>query len=115
MNFARLACLLSVLAAPAAALAANPPAQPGPCNRACLEGFVDRYLDARRYPLAARVGTAAGEAHGSRLVGDVHCLASFHDLLDTVELRCDRMDRSDVDAAGHQTRSPRSATGAAAL
>ncbi len=48
MNFARLACLLSVLAAPAAALAANPPAQPGPCNRACLEGFVDRYLDAMK-------------------------------------------------------------------
>ena len=49
MKFAtRLACLFTVLAAPALASAANPPAQPGPCNRACLEGFVDRYLDAMK-------------------------------------------------------------------
>jgi hypothetical protein len=49
MRTARLACLLTVLAAPLLAPAAqNPPAQPGPCNRACLEGFVDRYLAAMR-------------------------------------------------------------------
>ena len=46
MKAARLACLLTISALPALALAANPPATPGPCNRACLEGFVDKYLDA---------------------------------------------------------------------
>jgi hypothetical protein len=46
MKFAPLACLFAVTALPTLALAANPPARPGPCNRACLEGFVDRYLDA---------------------------------------------------------------------
>ena len=48
MKAARIACLLTVLAAPPLALAANPPAQPGPCDRSCLEGFVDRYLDAMK-------------------------------------------------------------------
>jgi hypothetical protein len=46
MKAARLACLLTLTALPAMSFAANPPAQPGPCNRACLEGFVDRYMDA---------------------------------------------------------------------
>lgn len=46
MKAARLACVLTLTALPATSFAANPPAQPGPCNRACLEGFVDRYMDA---------------------------------------------------------------------
>lgn len=47
MKAARLACLLTISALPALALAAqNPPAKPGPCDRACLEGFIDKYLDA---------------------------------------------------------------------
>jgi hypothetical protein len=46
MKAARLACLLTLTALPAMSFAANPPAQPGPCNRACLEGFVDKYMDA---------------------------------------------------------------------
>ncbi|MFO7325325.1 MAG: hypothetical protein DIU62_006395 [Pseudomonadota bacterium] len=49
MKTARIACLLTILASPVLAPAAqNPPAQPGPCDRACLEGFVDRYLAAMR-------------------------------------------------------------------
>jgi len=43
---ARLVCLLTAIVSPALVLAANPPATPGPCDRACLEGFVNRYLDA---------------------------------------------------------------------
>jgi hypothetical protein len=47
MKTTRLACLIGFAALPALALAVtNPPATPGPCNRSCLEGFVDKYLDA---------------------------------------------------------------------
>jgi len=47
MKSVRLACLLAIAALPAVASAAtNPPAKPGSCNRACLEGFVDKYMDA---------------------------------------------------------------------
>jgi hypothetical protein len=46
MKLAPLACLLAATTLPVLALAANPPATPGPCNRTCLESFVDRYLDA---------------------------------------------------------------------
>jgi hypothetical protein len=47
MKTARLACLISFAALPALALAAaNPEPKPGPCNRSCLEGFIDKYLDA---------------------------------------------------------------------
>lgn len=49
MKSARVAWLFGILASPAPALAAqNPPAQAGPCDRPCLEGFVDRYLVAMR-------------------------------------------------------------------
>jgi hypothetical protein len=37
-------CLLSIAALPA--LAQQPPAPAPACNRACLEGFIDKYLDA---------------------------------------------------------------------
>jgi hypothetical protein len=47
MKAARLACLVTLTALPALAFAAqNPAAKPGPCDRACLEGFVDKYMDA---------------------------------------------------------------------
>jgi hypothetical protein len=47
MKTRTLAGLLGLAALPMMTLAVeNPPAKPGPCNRACLEGFVDRYLDA---------------------------------------------------------------------
>jgi hypothetical protein len=47
MKTRTLAGLLAVSALPLFALAAtNPPARPGPCDRACLEGFVNKYLDA---------------------------------------------------------------------
>jgi len=36
------------------------PAKPGPCNRACLEGFVTRYLDAMVAHDPARLPVAAG-------------------------------------------------------
>jgi hypothetical protein len=55
MLFSSWALVLSPALAllPTLSLAANPPAMPGPCNRSCLEGFVDRYLDAM---LAHQVG-----------------------------------------------------------
>src|SRR5690606_16079275 len=46
MKAAPIASLLGILAMPALSLAANPSPQPGPCDRTCLEGFVDRYLEA---------------------------------------------------------------------
>jgi hypothetical protein len=47
MKTRTLAGLLGLAALPLLALAVtNPPAKPGPCNRACLEGFVNKYLDA---------------------------------------------------------------------
>lgn len=46
MKAAPIASLLGILAMPALTLAANPSPQPGPCDRTCLEGFVDRYLEA---------------------------------------------------------------------
>src|SRR5262245_27982466 len=54
-SFLGLTILLGVVAL---AVAQNNPAGSGPCDRACLEGFVDRYLDAviahdpKRLPLA---------------------------------------------------------------
>jgi hypothetical protein len=42
-----MASLLALAALPALTFAVtNPPAKPGPCDRACLEGFVNKYLDA---------------------------------------------------------------------
>jgi len=46
INAARLACLMALATLPTLSFAANPPAMPGPCDRTCLEGFVNRYLDA---------------------------------------------------------------------
>jgi hypothetical protein len=47
MKTVRLACLIGFAALPMLASAApNPPAKTGPCDRACLQGFVDKYLDA---------------------------------------------------------------------
>jgi hypothetical protein len=47
MKTSTLASLLAIAALPALTFAVdNPPAKPGPCNRACLEGYVNRYLDA---------------------------------------------------------------------
>lgn len=47
MKTRTLAALLGLAALPVLTFAAtNPPARPGPCNRACLEGFVNKYLDA---------------------------------------------------------------------
>jgi hypothetical protein len=47
MKTMRLACLIGFAALPMLASAVpNPPAKAGPCDRACLQGFVDRYLDA---------------------------------------------------------------------
>ncbi len=47
MKTVRLAALACLAALPMIASAVpNPPARPGPCDRACLQGFVDRYLDA---------------------------------------------------------------------
>jgi hypothetical protein len=47
MKTRTLAGFVGLAALPVLALAVtNPPAKPGPCNRACLEGFVNKYLDA---------------------------------------------------------------------
>jgi len=47
MKTSTLASLFAIAALPALTYAVdNPPARPGPCNRACLEGFVNKYLDA---------------------------------------------------------------------
>ena len=47
MKTVRLACLIGFAALPMLASAVpNPPAKVGPCDRACLQGFVDKYLDA---------------------------------------------------------------------
>jgi hypothetical protein len=47
MKTRTLAGLLGISALPLFAMAAtNPPAKPGPCDRNCLEGFVNKYLDA---------------------------------------------------------------------
>ncbi|HTQ37082.1 MAG TPA: hypothetical protein VMH77_08600 [Steroidobacteraceae bacterium] len=47
MKTARVASLLGLAALPMLASAVpNPPAKTGPCDRACLQGFVDKYLDA---------------------------------------------------------------------
>jgi len=44
MKYAMTGCLLSLFAA--AAMAQQPPAAAPACNRTCLEGFIDKYLDA---------------------------------------------------------------------
>jgi len=47
MKTRTLAGLLGLAALPTLTFAVpNPPAKPGPCDRACLEGFVNKYLDA---------------------------------------------------------------------
>jgi hypothetical protein len=47
MKTRTLAGFVGLAALPVLALAVtNPPARPGPCDRACLEGFVNKYLDA---------------------------------------------------------------------
>jgi hypothetical protein len=47
MKTRTLASLLGFAALPALAFAVpNPPPKPGPCDRNCLEGFVNKYLDA---------------------------------------------------------------------
>jgi hypothetical protein len=47
MKTRTLAGLLAIAALPALTFAVdNPAAKPGPCDRACLEGFVNKYLDA---------------------------------------------------------------------
>src|SRR5262245_29406685 len=47
MKTRTLAGLLAVAALPALTFAVdNPAAKPGPCDRACLEGYVNKYLDA---------------------------------------------------------------------
>jgi hypothetical protein len=47
MKTSTLAGLLAIATLPALTFAVdNPPAKPGPCDRTCLEGYVNRYLDA---------------------------------------------------------------------
>jgi hypothetical protein len=47
MKIRTLAGLLAFSVLPALSFAVpNPPAKPGPCDRACLEGFINKYLDA---------------------------------------------------------------------